>query len=150
MERREELAGPASVATVGTSEIFITTRAAESAQGNLATDALLYTDIDFAFQNSGGLRADLTKEANLDAGTGLCGILRADVLEIWPFGNFVALAEITGEQLEEYLNHGVSQIGGGLFIQSEVYASTTASLTPVRRCSPAARSSTSSTGLTRS
>ena len=123
IERYEELAGPALVETVGTSEVFIprTTRVAESAQGNLATDALLYAyadaEIDFAFQNSGGLRADLTKEANLDADTGLYDILREDVLEVWPFGNIVALAEITGEQLEEYLNHGVSQIGGGLFIQ---------------------------------
>jgi 5'-nucleotidase len=52
-----ELAGPSLREVVGTSVVPIprTTREAESAQGNLATDALVdQYGTDFAFQNSGG------------------------------------------------------------------------------------------------
>lgn len=118
IERYEELAGPALAEVVGTSEVFIprTTRVAESAQGNLATDALLdQYDVDFAFQNSGGLRADLTVEDDLDGE--LYNIRRTNVLEVWPFGNTVSLAEVDGELLAEILDHGVSQVGGGGFMQ---------------------------------
>ncbi len=113
----EELAGPLMEEVVGHSTVEIprTTREAESKQGNLATDALLdQHDVDFAFQNSGGLRADLTTEADDD---GLYPITRGDVLEVWPFGNVTVLAEIDGEMLEAWLANGVQEIGGGRFIQ---------------------------------
>ena len=114
----EELAGPALEEIVGHSTVEIprTTRSAESRQGNLATDALIdQYGVDFAFQNSGGLRADLTTLPQDD--TGLFPIRRADVLEVWPFGNIVALAEVDGPLLKEILDNGVFEIGGGRFIQ---------------------------------
>lgn len=82
VEHYRELAGPTLAEVVGTSEVAIprTTREAESAQGNLATDALRdqVADIDFAFQNSGGLRADLTSDDQRDGG--LYEITMGDVL----------------------------------------------------------------------
>ncbi len=119
IDRYEELAGDALQEAVGSSEVFIprTGRAAESAQGNVATDALLdQYDVDFAFQNSGGLRADLTVEGDLDD-EGNYVIRRENVLDVWPFGNIVALAEVDGELLAEFLEHGVSAVGGGGFVQ---------------------------------
>ncbi|QBI20196.1 hypothetical protein ER308_11885 [Egibacter rhizosphaerae] len=103
---------------VGQSEVEIprTTRVEESAQGNLATDALTYVhDVDFAFQNSGGLRADMTHDDDMEDGR--YNIRLEYILDVWPFGNETELVEITGAQLEEYLNHGVSEVGGGRFIQ---------------------------------
>ena len=118
IEFYEELAGEALEEIVGVSEVEIprTTRDAESLQGNVATDALLdQYDVDFAFQNSGGLRADLTT-LDQDA-DGNYPIRRADILEVWPFGNIVALAEVDGPLLEEILDNGVHEVGGGRFIQ---------------------------------
>jgi 5'-nucleotidase len=116
-----ELAGPALQEVVGTSEVEIprTGRDAESAQGNLAADALLdqyaNEEIDFAFQNSGGLRADLTVADDTD--DGLFNIRRSYVLAVWPFGNITALAEVNGETLRAILDNGVREVGGGRFIQ---------------------------------
>jgi 5'-nucleotidase len=121
----QELAGPALREVVGTSVVPIprTGRAAESIQGNLAADALIdQYGTDFAFQNSGGLRADLTRPANavdppqLDA-DGLYNIARENVLAVWPFGNIVALAEVDGPTLKAILDNGVFEVGGGRFMQ---------------------------------
>jgi 5'-nucleotidase len=129
IDHYQELAGPALFEVVGKSTVEIprTTRSAESAQGNLATDALIdqyaEADIDFAFQNSGGLRADLTRPPEPEEGPpqlddeGLYNIAREDVLAVWPFGNLVALAEVDGPTLEDILANGVREIGGGRFIQ---------------------------------
>jgi 5'-nucleotidase len=115
----EELAGPLFAELVGTSTVPIphTTRSAESAQDNLATDALVdqYEGIDFAFQNSGGLRAPSTEDTDKDGE--LFKIRRENVLEVWPFGNTVWLAEIDRTQLKAILDNGVRQVGGGRFIQ---------------------------------
>jgi 5'-nucleotidase len=119
------LAGPALREIVGTSVVPIprTGRNAESIQGNLATDALIdQYGTDFAFQNSGGLRADLTRPAEavdppqLDA-DGRYNIAREDVLAVWPFGNIVALAEVDGPTLKAILDNGVLEVGGGRFMQ---------------------------------
>jgi 5'-nucleotidase len=114
-----ELAGPVFAEVVGASEVPVprTTRSAESRQGNLATDALRdqFDGVDFAFQNSGGLRAPLTTTQNPD--TGLYDIRRQDVLDVWPFGNTVAIAEVDGPTLRNILRNGVREIGGGRFVQ---------------------------------
>ena len=118
VDRYDELAGPLLEVEVGRSDVAIprTTREAESLQGNVATDALVdQYGVDFAFQNSGGLRADLTTQGQDD--DGLYPIRRADVLEVWPFGNIVTLADVDGERLEEILANGVQEVGGGRFIQ---------------------------------
>jgi 5'-nucleotidase len=121
----QELAGPALREVVGTSLVPIprTGRAAESAQGNLAADALIdQYGTDFAFQNSGGLRADLTRPPEavdppqLDE-DGLYNIARENVLAVWPFGNIVALAEVDGPTLKAILDNGVFEVGGGRFMQ---------------------------------
>jgi 5'-nucleotidase len=121
----QALAGPALREVVGTSLVPIprTGRAAESAQGNLATDALIdQYGTDFAFQNSGGLRADLTRPPSavdppqLDA-QGRYNIARENVLEVWPFGNIVVLAEVEGPMLKAILDNGVQEVGGGRFMQ---------------------------------
>lgn len=123
IEHYDELAGPAMQEVVGSSEVEILRgdRVQEHVLGNLATDALrdVYagTGVDFAFQNSGGLREDLTPEGGFDENTGLYDITREDVLGVWPFGNIVALAEIDGEQLEAFLAHGYRSIGAGAFLQ---------------------------------
>jgi 5'-nucleotidase len=121
----EELAGPALREVVGTSLVPIprTGRDAESIQGNLAADALIdQYGTDFAFQNSGGLRADLTRPPEavdppqLDA-NGRYNIARENVLAVWPFGNIVALAEVDGPTLKAILDNGVLEVGGGRFMQ---------------------------------
>ena len=115
----DDLAGPFLVEIVGQSEVAIprTTRSAESRQGNVATDALTHQfDVDFAFQNSGGLRDDLTFEDDVDD-DGLYNIRREYVLDVWPFGNIVVLAEVDGEMLYDILANGVHEVGGGRFIQ---------------------------------
>jgi 5'-nucleotidase len=121
----QELAGPALREVVGKSEVAIprTGRDAESIQGNLSTDALIdQYGTDFAFQNSGGLRADLTRPPEavdppqLD-GDGLYNIARENVLAVWPFGNIVALAEVDGPTLKAILDNGVFEVGGGRFMQ---------------------------------
>jgi 2',3'-cyclic-nucleotide 2'-phosphodiesterase (5'-nucleotidase family) len=120
IEDYQELAGPALREIVGTSEVEIprTTREAESAQGNLATDALRqqFEGVDFAFQNSGGLRADLTDADDTDA-DGNFNIRRENVLEVWPFGNTVWIADVDGPTLKAILDNGVREVGGGRFIQ---------------------------------
>jgi 5'-nucleotidase len=123
----DTLAGPALEEVVGTSMVHIprTTRSAESAQGNLATDALIdQYGVDFAFQNSGGLRADLTFNGSTEPPEppdvnedGLWNIRRRHVLGVWPFGNIVALAEVDGPMLKAILDNGVLEVGGGRFIQ---------------------------------
>jgi 5'-nucleotidase len=121
----QALAGPALREVVGTSLVPIprTGRAAESIQGNLAADALIdQYGTDFAFQNSGGLRADLTRPPTavdppqLDE-NGLYNIARENVLAVWPFGNIVALAEVDGPTLKAILDNGVYEVGGGRFMQ---------------------------------
>ncbi len=116
------LAGPHLEEVVGSSTVPIphggssTIRRGEAALGNLATDALRHQyDIDFAFQNSGGLRDALTTDLRDPDGHYL--IRRRDVLAVWPFGNTVWLAEIDGTQLRAIVENGVLQVGGGRFMQ---------------------------------
>ena len=110
---------------VGTSlvEIPRTGRTSESIQGNLVAEALIdQYGTDFAFMNSGGLRAALTREPgatdppHFDA-AGNYNISRMNVLAMLPFGNVAALAEVDGPTLGAILDNGVSQIGGGSFVQ---------------------------------
>jgi 5'-nucleotidase len=118
IETYQELIGPIIQEVVGTSEVHIprTTRVEESLQGNLATDALIdQYETDFAFQNSGGLRADLTVMDDKDGD--LFNIRREYVLDVWPFGNIVALAEVDGPTLHEFVQHGIEAVGAGSFLQ---------------------------------
>ncbi|MEA2526904.1 MAG: 2,3-cyclic-nucleotide 2-phosphodiesterase / 3-nucleotidase / 5-nucleotidase, partial [Thermomicrobiales bacterium] len=89
-------------------------RTCESLLGDVVTDAMRTTyGADVAITNSGGLRADLTCPAEDDpedfcpAGLPANAITRGKVLEVLPFGNVVATAEISGTELKTMLEHGV-------------------------------------------
>jgi 2',3'-cyclic-nucleotide 2'-phosphodiesterase (5'-nucleotidase family) len=82
----------------------------ESAMGDWATDVMKAYDpsIDFAFTNSGGLRADI------DAGE----ITFGEIFVAMPFDNTLVIVELTGDEviavLEEGItgDHGLIQVSG--------------------------------------
>lgn len=88
-------------------------RARECAMGNLVTEALLHRTKDqgvsIAIYNGGGLRA------SIDSGE----ITMGEVISVLPFQNTVATFELTGAQIVQSLESGVSQIeeGKGRFPQ---------------------------------
>lgn len=88
-------------------------RAQECAMGNLVADAMLERVADqgvtIAIANSGGLRA------SIDAGP----VTMGEVLTVLPFQNTLSTFEITGQDLIEALENGVSQVeeGAGRFPQ---------------------------------
>jgi 2',3'-cyclic-nucleotide 2'-phosphodiesterase (5'-nucleotidase family) len=100
-------------------------RTCESLEGNLTTDAMREaTGADFAVTNSGGLRANLTCLADGVDNLGLpCKdgdefIIRVNgAVSMLPFGNITVVVDVSGPQLKSILENGVSQIGGGRFIQ---------------------------------
>ena len=81
--------------------------------GNLLADAILDRVADqgatIAFQNGGGIRA------SIDAGE----ITVGDVLTVLPFSNTLATVEVSGADVIEALENGVSDIenGAGRFAQ---------------------------------
>ena len=88
-------------------------RAKETNLGSLIADALLEKTssdgAEVALINGGGVRASI---AGPDVTVG-------NVLEVLPFGNTIALVTLTGQQLLDALENGVSQIelGAGRFPQ---------------------------------
>jgi 5'-nucleotidase len=78
-------------------------RAQECSMGNLVADAMLDRvkdqGIDVAIANSGGLRA------SIDAGE----VTMGEVLTVLPFQNTLSTFQVTGAQLIEALENGVSQ-----------------------------------------
>ena len=88
-------------------------RKQEAAMGNLIADAMRdVTGADVGIMNGGGIRADKEYAAGSD-------ITRKDILSELPFGNVTILVEVTGKQLREALENGVSKIedGAGRFAQ---------------------------------
>jgi 2',3'-cyclic-nucleotide 2'-phosphodiesterase (5'-nucleotidase family)/predicted AlkP superfamily phosphohydrolase/phosphomutase len=95
-------------------------RTCESKIGNVTADALRTNEgTEFAITNSGGLRADLTCPA-AGGGPGFCPpstpppfpITKGQVLTVLPFGNFSVKATVTGPQLKQMLENGVSRMPG--------------------------------------
>jgi 2',3'-cyclic-nucleotide 2'-phosphodiesterase (5'-nucleotidase family) len=91
-------------------------RLCESLVGDLTTDAMRLTyNTDFAINNSGGLRADLTCPTT-DIATDFCPpfvpppypISRGQVLAVLPFGNVAFTVRINGAELKTMLENGVS------------------------------------------
>lgn len=86
-------------------------RRAECAIGNLVADAMLahpFADgAEVALMNGGGLRADL--------GSG--SVSRADLTRVLPFSNRLARMRLTGAALRAALEHALSRIGSGAFLQ---------------------------------
>jgi 5'-nucleotidase/UDP-sugar diphosphatase len=105
-----EVIGETSEFIEGSREVC---RAMECPMGNLVADAMLDRvrdqGIDVAIQNGGGLRA------SIDGGP----ITMGEVLTVLPFQNTVATFQLTGAQIVEALENGVSQVedGAGRFPQ---------------------------------
>jgi 2',3'-cyclic-nucleotide 2'-phosphodiesterase (5'-nucleotidase family) len=93
---------------VGTSAVNLTRGGpGNSRMGNLVTDAMRTRfDADFAFQNLGGLRADLP------AGP----ITAGDIFRVLPFGNELVVVEMDGRMLRRVLERKVRGDSGGLCI----------------------------------
>lgn len=75
-------------------------RTVESEMGNFVADAMrtYLPDVDFAFQNAGGLRADI------DQGP----ITLEEVYAVLPFNNTLMTMELTGAQVEQVLEEGAN------------------------------------------
>ncbi len=82
-------------------------RARETNFGNVICDAMLWKTRGFgttlAIQNGGGIRASIPKGM----------ITMGQVLEVLPYGNQITILELTGEQVWQALENGVSGIEGG-------------------------------------
>jgi 2',3'-cyclic-nucleotide 2'-phosphodiesterase / 3'-nucleotidase / 5'-nucleotidase len=84
------------------------TRGGESTVGNLVTDAMrAAVGVDIAFQNSGGLRADLAEGV----------VTRGSVYEVMPFDNTIVVMELTGAEVKRVIEDGlrtgrVTQVSG--------------------------------------
>jgi len=115
---------------IGTSDRFVPrsdscgrsdSRLCESLVGNIVTDSMRTTyapiGVEFAITNSGGLRADLTCPTT-DNPDDFCPaytpppypITRGQVLAVLPFGNTVSTVEVTGLELKQALENGVSSM----------------------------------------
>jgi 5'-nucleotidase len=119
--RVDELAAPIAEMqneVVGESTGFIegdrsVCRVQECAMGNLVADAMLARTadqgVDVAIQNGGGLRA------SIDEGP----ITMGEIVTVLPFQNTLATFELTGAEIVEALENGVSQVeeGAGRFPQ---------------------------------
>ncbi|MGF1628649.1 MAG: bifunctional metallophosphatase/5'-nucleotidase [Kiloniellaceae bacterium] len=86
-------------------------RGGETAIGNLIADAMRAgVNADVAITNGGGIRGDKTYDAGIT-------LTRRDIQSELPFGNRTVKLQVTGEQLVEALEHGVSRVeeGAGRF-----------------------------------
>lgn len=104
---KAEVIGEAATPIDGSRE---TCRAGECAMGVLVAEAMLAASgADIAIQNGGGLRA------SIDGGP----VTMGEVLTVLPFQNTLATFTLTGAELVEALENGVSQVeeGAGRFPQ---------------------------------
>jgi len=75
--------------------------------GNLVTDAMIdYFDADFAFQNLGGLRADLPA-GDITAG---------DIFSVLPFGNELVVVQMKGEMMLRVVERKLRGSSSGICI----------------------------------
>lgn len=88
-------------------------RTEETSMGNFITDALrVSTYADVALSNGGGIRGNREYEAGHE-------LTRKDVLSELPFGNVTVMLEMTGFDIRDALEHGVSAVEekAGRFLQ---------------------------------
>jgi 5'-nucleotidase / UDP-sugar diphosphatase len=94
---------------LGTTAVDLDSRSAsvrsqETAIGNLIADAIrASTGADAAITNGGGIRGNKQYPAGAK-------ITRRDILTELPFGNSTSMVEITGKDIKDALENGVSQI----------------------------------------
>jgi 5'-nucleotidase / UDP-sugar diphosphatase len=80
-------------------------RSQETAMGDLVADAVLASlGADIAITNGGGIRADRLYPAGSK-------LTRRDILAELPFGNTTVLVELTGADIKDALENGVSMLG---------------------------------------
>jgi 5'-nucleotidase len=109
-EMTGKVIGSSTDVLVGSREVC---RAMECSMGNLLADAILDRVADqgatIAFQNGGGIRS------SIDAGE----ITVGDVLTVLPFSNTLATVQVSGGDVIEALENGVSDVenGAGRFAQ---------------------------------
>ncbi len=73
-------------------------RAGETNLGNMITEAMLAkSGADVALTNGGGIRS------SIEEGT----ITRGDLVSVLPFGNYVVVLEVTGQDIKDALENGV-------------------------------------------
>lgn len=107
-EYQKELDTELDVA-LGTTEIELDSRKAsvrsmETAMGDLVADGMrAAVGADAAITNGGGIRGDKLYPAGAT-------LTRKDILTELPFGNKTVMLELTGAQIKEALENGVSQI----------------------------------------
>jgi 5'-nucleotidase / UDP-sugar diphosphatase len=98
-EMTNQRVGETTVELTGTSPRLC--RIEECLLGNLITDALLdETGVDIAFQNGGGIRADID-EGEISLG---------EVINVLPFGNLISTFELSGADVVVALENSVSRI----------------------------------------
>ncbi|WP_432357378.1 5'-nucleotidase C-terminal domain-containing protein [Sporosarcina sp. UB5] len=98
--------------TGGVAEVFLSglrnlggVRAGETNLGNIITDGMLKKakeidpEVSIAFQNGGGIRASIDKGE----------VTYGDVLTVLPFGNNLAIMELSGAELFETFEHSVKE-----------------------------------------
>lgn len=74
-------------------------RAGETNLGNLITEAMIsVTGADIALTNGGGIRSSINSGK----------ITKGDVITVLPFGNYVVVKEVKGENIIKALEHGIS------------------------------------------
>jgi 2',3'-cyclic-nucleotide 2'-phosphodiesterase (5'-nucleotidase family) len=88
------------------------TRLNESAMGNMVADAMreAYPDVEAAFTNSGGLRADLRFNPLPGATDGPGQITWGEMFAVLPFGNSTVKITLTGAQFRTALLNGFSPV----------------------------------------
>ena len=97
---------------IGVAEVELDSRRAsvrggETALGNLIADGMREAvDADVAITNGGGIRGDKEYAAGTE-------LTRRDVLTELPFGNRTVSFELTGAQIKELLENGVSAVEDG-------------------------------------
>ncbi len=95
--------------SLGTTAVDLDSRSAsvrsqETAIGNLIADAIrVSTGADVAITNGGGIRGNKQYPAGAT-------ITRRDILTELPFGNATSMVEVTGKDIKDALENGVSQI----------------------------------------
>ena len=81
-----------------------TVRSQEAAIGNLIADAIrASTGADIAITNGGGIRANKQYPAGAQ-------LTRRDILSELPFGNATVMVEVTGKDVRDALENGLSQV----------------------------------------
>lgn len=95
--------------TIGSTAVELDSRSAtvrsqEAAIGNLIADAIrASTGADIAITNGGGIRANKQYPAGAT-------LTRRDILSEMPFGNATVMVEITGKDVKDALENGLSQV----------------------------------------